>query len=37
MMTFGEKVIGKTTVLAKTPAFIANRVGALSIQELFHK
>ena len=37
MKIFGEKVIGKTTVLCKdTPAFIANRVGVYAIQELFH-
>lgn len=36
-MHYGEKFLGKTTVLAKdTPAFIANRVGVYSIMALFH-
>jgi len=36
-MEYGEKFLGKTTVLAKdTPAFIANRIGVYSIMALFH-
>ncbi len=34
---YGEKFLGKTSVLAKdTPAFIGNRIGIFSIQSLFH-
>ncbi len=37
LMHYGEKFLGKTSVLAKdTPAFIGNRVGIFSIQSLFH-
>ncbi len=37
-MSYGEKYLGKTTVLAKdTPAFIANRVGIFGIMDLFHQ
>ncbi len=36
-MEFGDKYLGKTTVLAKdTPAFIANRIGVLGIMDIFH-
>jgi 3-hydroxyacyl-CoA dehydrogenase len=35
---FGQKYLGKTTVLAKdTPAFIANRVGIFIFQSILHK
>ncbi|TXD50119.1 3-hydroxyacyl-CoA dehydrogenase/enoyl-CoA hydratase family protein [Polaribacter sp. IC073] len=38
LMTYGEKFLGKTSVLAKdTPAFIGNRVGIFGIQSLFHQ
>ncbi len=36
-MEFGDKYLGKTTVLAKdTPAFIANRIGVYGIMDIFH-
>ena len=38
LMEYGDKYLGKTTVLAKdTPAFIANRIGIFGIMDLFHK
>ncbi len=37
LMHFGEKYLGKTTVLAKdTPAFIGNRIGVFSIMSILH-
>ena len=37
LMIYGEKFLGKTTVLAKdTPAFIGNRIGVFGIMSLFH-
>ena len=37
LMNYGEKFLGKTSVLAKdTPAFIGNRIGTFGIQSLFH-
>jgi 3-hydroxyacyl-CoA dehydrogenase len=37
LMGYGEKFLGKTTVLAKdTPAFIGNRIGVFSIMSLLH-
>lgn len=37
LMLYGEKFLGKTSVLAKdTPAFIGNRIGIFGIMSLFH-
>ncbi len=37
LMEYGEKFLGKTSVLAKdTPAFIGNRIGIFGIMDLFH-
>ncbi len=37
LMLYGEKFLGKTSVLAKdTPAFIGNRIGVFGIMSLFH-
>jgi len=37
LMAYGERYLGKTTVLAKdTPAFIGNRIGVFSIMSLLH-
>ncbi|WP_426671872.1 3-hydroxyacyl-CoA dehydrogenase/enoyl-CoA hydratase family protein [Mucilaginibacter sp. McL0603] len=37
LMEYGEKYVGKTTVLAKdTPAFIGNRIGVFSIMSVLH-
>lgn len=37
LMRYGEKYLGKTTVLAKdTPAFIGNRIGVFSMMSLLH-
>ena len=37
LLYFGEKFLGKTTVLAKdTPAFIGNRIGVFSIMSILH-
>jgi len=37
LMAYGEKYLGKTTVLAKdTPAFIGNRIGVFSIMSVLH-
>jgi 3-hydroxyacyl-CoA dehydrogenase len=37
LMEYGEKFLGKITVLAKdTPAFIGNRIGVFSIMSILH-
>ncbi len=37
LLGYGEKFLGKTSVLAKdTPAFIGNRIGIFGIMSLFH-
>jgi 3-hydroxyacyl-CoA dehydrogenase len=37
LLDYGEKFLGKTTVLAKdTPAFIGNRIGVFAIMSLLH-
>jgi 3-hydroxyacyl-CoA dehydrogenase len=37
LMVYGEKYLGKTTVLAKdTPAFIGNRIGVFIIMSVLH-
>ena len=37
LLAYGEKFLGKTSVLAKdTPAFIGNRIGIFGIMSLFH-
>ena len=38
LLYYGEKFLGKTSVLAKdTPAFIGNRIGIFGIMSLFHQ
>ena len=38
LLDYGEKFLGKTSVLAKdTPAFIGNRIGIFGIMSLFHQ
>ena len=37
LLEYGEKYLGKTTVLAKdTPAFIGNRIGVFAIMSILH-
>jgi len=37
MIRYGEKFLGKTTILAKdTPGFISNRIGMFSIMSILH-